>query len=108
MATTSNPPLLPPLLVLLNWMASDPHYSPSQEERVMIDVASAMATVVEFCCVRELRVATRVHASLKERVEIIRRTVSAGQLKLPRYVINASYLFKVHVYSTCDYQCFSF
>ena len=85
MASATAPPHLPPLLVLLKRLDSDPLFTPSLEERVLVDMASVTATVVELCCIRELRVATRVHASLWERVEVIRKTLSSGQLRLPRY-----------------------
>ena len=90
-ASATAPPHLPPLMVLLTRMDSDPLFTPSLEERVMVDVVSATATAVELCCIRELRVATRVHASLCERVEIIRKTLSSGQLRLPRYVFMCTY-----------------
>lgn len=75
----------PPLVTLLQRLDSDPTFYPSLEERVMIDVASATATVIEMCCMRELRVATRTNASLLERVTVIRSTLHHGQLRLPRY-----------------------
>lgn len=84
----TDPPHLPPLLVLLARLDSDPLFTPSLEEKVMVDVAAVTATVVELCCIRELRVATRVHASLRERVEVIRKTLSSGQLRLPKYAHN--------------------
>ena len=86
MAATSDAPFLPPLLSLLDRLNSDPQFVPSLPERVMVDIVSATATVVELCCIRELRVTTRVNASLQERVDAIRRTFYSGQLRLPRYI----------------------
>lgn len=64
---------------------ADPLFSPSLEECVTIDVASAVVTVIEMCCMRELRVTTSTNAGLLERISAIRKLLCSGQLHLPRY-----------------------
>ena len=83
-ASLSRNPSLLPLVDVLEHQRDDPLFSPSLEERVTIDIASATVTVVELCCIKELRVATRTNASLLERVRAIRTLLSSGQLHLPR------------------------
>ena len=85
-ASSAPIPEPPPLLELLQRQQSDTLFCPSLADRVMIDVASATVTVIEMCCMRELRVATSSNASLLERVTVIRTLLSAGQLRLPRYM----------------------
>ena len=70
---------------------TDPLFFPSLEERVTIDVASAVVTVIEMCCMRELRVSTCSDASLLERISVIRKMLCSGQLHLPRYM----YMYRV-------------
>lgn len=87
-----------PLLEVLRRQSSDPHFTPSLAECVATDVASAVATVIEMCCMRELRVATRTNASLLERITVIRRLICSGQLRLPRCI------YSVHMYNMYVYM----
>lgn len=75
-----------PLMETLHRQHTDPLFSPSLEECVTVDVASAVVTVIEMCCMRELRVATCTDSSLLERICVIRKLLCSGQLHLPRYV----------------------
>ena len=72
------------LLAALERQRSDPLFVPSFSSRVAIDVASVVCTVIELCCVKELRAATRANPSLLERVRVIRQLLNTGQLRLPR------------------------
>ncbi len=61
------------------------HY-PSFEERVGLDVTAVVCTVVQLCCMRQLRAAIPINATLQKRVAIIKKLLKSGQLKLPSYV----------------------
>ena len=77
-----------PHLVLetLQRQRENPAYYPSFEERVAIDIAAVTCTVVEMCCVKQLRTALSSPAGLLERIGIIRKLLGSGQLRLPRCV----------------------
>ena len=48
-----------------------------------MDVTAVTCTVVEMCCVRQLRAATPANATLLQRVGAIKKLLKSGKLKLP-------------------------
>ena len=67
----------------LERMRVDPSHYPSFEERMGIDVTAVLCTVIELCCMRQLRAAIPINATLTQRVGTIKKVLKSGQLKLP-------------------------
>ena len=91
---TSAPPL--PLLEALKRQRDNPSFCPSINDRMATDVTSAVCTVIELCCVKQLRAAIHFGAGLLERISVIRQLLSSGQLQLPRYVCMYVYWYMVN------------
>ena len=71
------------MIDVLQKQQEDPSMYPSFEERVAVDITALICTVIEMCCVKQLRVAMATNAGLLERVLTIRRLMKSGQLHLP-------------------------
>ncbi len=67
----------------LEQLKRDPSYYPSFEERVGLDVTAVVCTVVQLYCMRQLRAAIPIDATLPMRVGTIKKLLKSGQLKLP-------------------------
>lgn len=73
---------------ILEQQGEDPGFLPSFEERVAIDIISLACTVVELCCMRQMRSAFTSNASLPQRISTIRMLLHNGQLRIPRSVLH--------------------
>jgi len=68
----------------LDKLASCSHYFPSFEERVAMDVAQVACTMLELCCIKQLRSAIPHPSSPAHRIICIRKVLATGLLKVPR------------------------
>lgn len=68
---------------VLQKQQENPFIYPSFEERVAVDITAMICTVIEMCCVKQLRVAMSTNAGLLERVSTTRKLIKSGQLHLP-------------------------
>ncbi len=54
-------------------LEESPSYYPSFDERVALDVAAVTCTIIELCCVKQLRVAMPTNPTLFQRISTIRK-----------------------------------
>ena len=76
-----------PVVRVLDRLEECPRYYPSYEERVALDVAMVVCTMLEMCCTKQLRAATPTSPSSVQRIACIRKLVATGQLCIPRCVV---------------------
>ena len=75
-----------PVVRVLQLAEQNPCYLPSFDERVALDVAAVTCTMIELCCVKQLRAAMPTSPTLLQRIAAVRKLLGAGRLRLPRYV----------------------
>ena len=80
---------------VLECLEACPDYYPSFEERVAMDVAQVACTMLELCCMKQLRSAMPHPSCPAQRISCVRKVLATGLLRIPRCVATA----RVPVYS---------